>query len=236
MNNGDARNYEMMVRVEHFGERHAVDFPATSLGGKAFAELAAVIREVEHQFAVQTTSSGSGRSGTVTRATARTALRETLSAINITGRAVAIDSPGLEEKFRMPHSGDQALLTAARGFLEAAAPLKDQFIQHEMDANFLEDLTREIDALQAAVAGQHSDAETRVRATASLDALIDRGMKAVLRLDAIVRNKFRDDPATLSAWASARHVERHSPRTTDQPKSDPTHDTAAGAASTSQGS
>ena len=226
----------MMVRVEHFGERHAGDFPATSLGGKAFVELAAVIRELEHQSTVQTTSSGSGRSGTVTRATARAALRETLSAINITARAIAIDHSGLEEEFRIPHGSDQALLTAARGFLEAATPLKEQFLQHEMDANFLEDLKREIDALQAAVAGQHSDAEARVRATASLDALIDRGMKAVHRLEAIVRNKFRNDPATLSAWASARHVERHSPRTTDEPKSDPTHDTARGAASTSQGS
>ena len=105
-----------------------------------------------------------------------------------------------------------------------------------MDANFLVDLKGEIDAMQAAVAGQHSDAETRLRATASLDALIDRGMKAVRRLDAIVRNKFRDDAATLSAWASARHVERRGPRTTDQLKSDPTHDTAKGASSASQGS
>ena len=47
MNNGDARNYEMMVRVEHFGERHLSDFSATSLGRKAFADLAAVIRELE---------------------------------------------------------------------------------------------------------------------------------------------------------------------------------------------
>ncbi|HEX3561075.1 MAG TPA: hypothetical protein VHU19_17910 [Pyrinomonadaceae bacterium] len=33
-------------------------------------------------------------------------------------------------------------------------------------------------------------------------------MTAVRRLDAIVRNKFRDDPPTLAAWEHARHVER----------------------------
>jgi hypothetical protein len=33
-------------------------------------------------------------------------------------------------------------------------------------------------------------------------------MAALRRLDVIVRNKFRDDPATLAAWEHARHVER----------------------------
>jgi hypothetical protein len=32
-------------------------------------------------------------------------------------------------------------------------------------------------------------------------------MNATRKLDAIVRNKFRDDPAALAAWESARHVE-----------------------------
>ena len=34
------------------------------------------------------------------------------------------------------------------------------------------------------------------------------GLTAVQRLDAIVVNKLRDNPAELAAWASARHVER----------------------------
>jgi hypothetical protein len=33
-------------------------------------------------------------------------------------------------------------------------------------------------------------------------------MNAVRELDAIVRNTFRDDPATLAEWTSARHIER----------------------------
>jgi hypothetical protein len=33
-------------------------------------------------------------------------------------------------------------------------------------------------------------------------------MVALRRLGVIVRNKFRDDPATLAAWEHARHVER----------------------------
>lgn len=36
----------------------------------------------------------------------------------------------------------------------------------------------------------------------------DRGINAVMRMNAIVRNKFRDDSAALSAWESANHIER----------------------------
>lgn len=32
-------------------------------------------------------------------------------------------------------------------------------------------------------------------------------MNAVRKLDAIVRNKFSDDPSTLAAWESVRRVE-----------------------------
>ena len=32
--------------------------------------------------------------------------------------------------------------------------------------------------------------------------------QAVQGLDAIVRNKYRNDPVTLAEWATARHVER----------------------------
>jgi hypothetical protein len=47
-----------------------------------------------------------------------------------------------------------------------------------------------------------------VTATAAIDELIERGLRIARRLDAIIRNKFRDDPARLAAWTSAHHVER----------------------------
>ena len=45
-------------------------------------------------------------------------------------------------------------------------------------------------------------------ASTGIDNAIERGKDAVRRLDAIVKNKFSNDPILLSAWARAKHVER----------------------------
>lgn len=54
---------------------------------------------------------------------------------------------------------------------------------------------------------QHTGRGAHVSATASVESEAELGMAAVRRLDAIVRNMFRADPAALAAWESARHVE-----------------------------
>jgi hypothetical protein len=53
----------------------------------------------------------------------------------------------------------------------------------------------------------HAERDARISATESIDAAIDRGIESVRQLDALVRNKFRDDSATLAAWTSASHTE-----------------------------
>ena len=155
------------------------------------------------------------------KATARAALYEHLLAINVTARAVALDTPGLETKFRMPRSGtDQALLTAGRAFAADAVPLAGAFQQHEMPVNFIDELHADIAALEEALSGRVRSRDAHVAATAALEATVERGIKAVQRLQAIVRNKFRDDPAVLAAWESASHVERRS-RTVTPPQPEP---------------
>jgi len=50
------------------------------------------------------------------------------------------------------------------------------------------------------------------------EAALTRGLKALQRLDAIVKNKFANDKPTLSAWESASHVERNNGRTKGESK------------------
>ena len=58
-----------------------------------------------------------------------------------TARGMALDTPGLDDKFRLPRSNaERAWLTAARTFHADALPLKDDFIAHEMPADFLDTL------------------------------------------------------------------------------------------------
>ncbi|MDX6694418.1 MAG: hypothetical protein QOF02_2021 [Blastocatellia bacterium] len=128
-------------------------------------------------------------------------------------------TPGLEEKFRLPrgNANDQELLAAARACAADAVPLKAMFIEYGLPADFLEDLNDDIEAFEAAVAAQEAGRRERVTATAAIDEVIERGMQIVRRLDAIVRNVLRDQPAKLAAWESARHVERAPKRKKETP-------------------
>ena len=67
---------------------------------------------------------------------------------------------------------------------------------------------------------QNHSKEARVEATASLDAVVTRGLKAVKRLDAIVQNKYQENSPLLSAWLSASHLERNNGKSKDQTKPD----------------
>jgi hypothetical protein len=146
---------------------------------------------------------------------------------------VSSDTPGLQERFRLPRGNrnDQQLLTTARAFAADAVPFKAEFVRLELPADFLEDLAADIEAFEHAISDQNRHHEAHVSATESIDAVIDRGIEAVRQLDAIVRNKFRDDPATLAAWTSASHTARarRSPTTATPPPNaatPPAHDVA----------
>ncbi|MDQ3820536.1 MAG: hypothetical protein M3362_23035, partial [Acidobacteriota bacterium] len=65
-----------------------------------------------------------------------------------------------------------------------------------------------IKAFEEALANRAQGRETHVNATATIDDLIERGMRIVRQLDPIMRNLFEESPGKLAAWLSAAHVER----------------------------
>lgn len=208
MNSVINRVHEMFVRVDAFASERAASFPANTLGGETVAGLKGVIQTLTGVITSQATGLSSAQRATAERLAAIEALRESMKAIVRTARVMALDTPGLENKFRLPRSGSvSALLQTARAFAADAAPLKAEFIRHELPPTFIEDFESDIADLERAMGGQNTGRDAHVSATASVDSTAERGMNAVRRLDAIVRNKFRDDPATLAAWESARHVE-----------------------------
>jgi hypothetical protein len=208
MNNVFTRTHEMFLRVQIFTSERAASFTAGSLGAEMSEEINAVVQTLSDALASQTSGLNSAQQATAAREAARQTLRAEMQAITRTARAMALDTPGLENKFRLPRSGsDQALLAAARAFLTDAVPLKAEFIRHELPATFIDDLRAHAAALERAMGEQNTNRGAHVGATASIESVIERGMNATRKLDAIVRNKFRDDPAALAAWESARHVE-----------------------------
>jgi hypothetical protein len=209
MNDSQTKTYEMMTRVKSFGAERVADFSLSSLGGEKFAALGGVIDELEAHGAAQSAGGSAARTSTGAKRAARENLRRQMTAISETARAMEPSQPGIAASFRMPNTnGDQALLNAARAFLEAATPLKNEFIRRELPETFPADLDAAISAFENALSSQTQNTGRRVAATAAIETLIERGRQLVRELDAIVRNKYRNDAATLAAWESASHVER----------------------------
>jgi hypothetical protein len=212
MNSSINRMHEMFVRVLGFADARAGAFPAGSLGAETVAELRRVVEGLTEAATSQTSGLSSVQRATAERKAARMKLRASMKAIAHTARAMALDTPGLENKFRLPRSGsDSALLQIARAFAGDALSLKDGFVRHAMPASFVEDFEEDIAGLERSVGEQNTGRGAHVTATATVESGAERGINAVRKLDAVVRNTYRNDAAALAAWESARHVES-SPR------------------------
>jgi hypothetical protein len=219
MKDSESRSLDMLRRVRDLCATHAAQFPAGSKGKELLDALEQEINGLEEHAATQTSGKSTAQQGTGSRDDARQSLYRQLKAINLTAHSLAFETPGLDDKFRMPRgNNDQNMLNTARAFATDAAPLKTQFIQYEMPATFPEDLDAAIEAFEQAITSQNQGQQSALISTASLGASTERGVSLVRQLDAIVRNKFRDDPATLAAWESATHIERAPKGKATQPK------------------
>lgn len=203
----DIRRYEMLVRLKEFGVAHADLFPAASPGGQLFAAIGAAVDELRSNAVAQAFGERDARKGTSAKNAARDALRNALGVINRTSLTVAAGTPGLADRFRLPRSaGDQPVLAAAKAILEAATPLRDQFVAHNLPATFLDDLTATIGEFERAIDAQSKAKESRAGARANITKTLAAAHVTVRRLDPVVVNRLEDAPGLLGEWRSARHV------------------------------
>jgi hypothetical protein len=199
------------VRVDEYGTARTADFPANSAGEVMFSAVRSEIDIIEAKASAQSSGLNMEREGTATRAIARETLRSQLDAISRTAGALALagTTPGLENRFRMPRgNNDQSLLNAARAFRQDATPIAASFVNLGLSPNFLINLDTAIEEFEQAINRQNTGRDTHVTATTAIDEALERGINLVRQLDAIVRNKYSDDPPQLAAWQSASHIER----------------------------
>ena len=211
---------EMLLRLKDFGSRRT-DGPKTPLATQLLASLDVNVSDLDEQAAAEASGQGSALSGTVTRAVAREALRQALEEITRTARVIGLDTPGFENKFRLPRSGnDQVLIDAALGYVRDATPIKDKFIAHSLPPDFLTALEAKISALQAAITNQSGSVAGRKSAGVAIDETAGDGLVTARKLDVIMRNHYADDPVALAEWMTARHIER-SPKRKPAPANPP---------------
>lgn len=205
------RRYEMLKRVRDFSLTNAQAFADGSLGKQLFAAITQIVSDLDAHGASQISGKSTALSQTATKAALREDLREALASLNRTARVMAFETPGLDDKFRLPRTNnDQLLLNAARAFAADAQAHKEDFLKHELPADFIERLNQQITAFEQALTQQSAAFGAKVAAKTAIDETIGKGLQTVRQLDAILRNKFNGDAVMLAAWARASHVERRS--------------------------
>lgn len=205
------RRYEMLKRVRDFSLTNTQAFAEGSLGKELFAAITQIVSDLDTHGAGQISGKSAAQSQTTTKAALREDLRESLATLNRTARVMAFETPGLDDKFRLPRSNnDQMLLNAARAFSADAQTHKEAFIKHELPADFIERLTRQINSFEQALTQQSAAIGAKVAAKTAIDDTISRGLQTVRQLDVVIRNKFNGDSVMLAAWTRASHIERRS--------------------------
>lgn len=214
----DRLKFEMFERVDRFGRDRSARIASHAHIAGLFTTVAASATDTGGRAAAQVSEVGSARGTTETKSSARNHLQELVENLNRIARATSISIPGVLDQFRMPSSdSDQALLAAARAFATAAVPLQAEFTKRGLPTTFLTDLGQAITDFAATIDERNSSLESQVAATADLEGPLEAGMTAVRELRLIIPSLFHDDPGALAAWATASHVERHSPRKAPAP-------------------
>jgi hypothetical protein len=236
MNANTNRKLDMMKRVKRFILENPIT-PAIPRLTAAANEVTNVITALETAAQNQVAGSGQSEGGVDVRAIKARELREYLKNVGRTARALEKDHPGISPTFRLPRSGSYpALIAQARAIIAAATPLEPDFVDAGLPATFLTELQALLTAFEDATSQKHEGGITQVLGTAGLKAKATLGVKAATRLDAYVRNHFRNNPEMLAAWGHARRIEKAPVRnneSTTPPATPSSAPTPAGVASSS---
>jgi hypothetical protein len=136
-------------------------------------------------------------------------LRKRLSRIARVGKQLDQELyPGTAEQFRCTTRTYAELMNRGNAFVDAVGPVKAAFVEHGLPADFDEQLANLL--VEFGTAGVHTDAglHQQMDGTAGMEESARKGVKAVRILDAIMREKLKDDPAELSVWIKTQQIKQ----------------------------
>jgi hypothetical protein len=210
MNDRQRRRQERAERVRDLAATLNAEFTDGSKGAQSVARLDELVERVTALDASHATNAREAHAGTTGKTEARGSLRKLLSRISETASVIATDDPSLKDKFRIPagNPNSRSLLSTARSIQTEVAPHKARFVEYGLAADFLDKLGEKIDTFEQSANRQHTGVSARSGDRAAISAALDAVDEEIARFDAIIHNKFADDPARLAAWETARRLER----------------------------
>jgi hypothetical protein len=100
------------------------------------------------------------------------------------------------------------LTAAARAMADAATPHVSVFIDHGLQATFIDDLRAAADGLDGAIDTANRSRGKRQGATKALTAMESQGRSMIKLLDSLVRPKLGSNDQLLGEWDAAKRVNR----------------------------
>ena len=199
--------YNMLVSTREFDAISAADYSSLPDGELKFAIIRAVISNLETHFGDQI-SGATGQSvemASVLIAAAKRKMKEYSGA----ARALNINDAGFRRLFHIPDGdGSQEVVAAGREFVEEATTHNKEFARFGLTDDDRAALAKDLDDIGTAVGSKSGAHAKTVGATAAIEDEIRRGMDAAVFLDAMMKIVYRNNPAKLAAWKSARHIRR----------------------------
>jgi hypothetical protein len=205
--------------TDAFGIKYAADFLAASLGGQQFALIHTAVPLLSGLGATQVSGTEQTYSAILAKVAGRFHLHDDMIGItNAAHSLVLLGTDGLAGKFLMPHSnGDQALLNSARAFAADAVAFAAALISVGLPATFLTQLNADITAFESLITTKGTALTGQAGATGGLANAAHQAAVALHVLKTIVPNTYKNNPAKLAAWATASHVQKHTPVPRAQP-------------------
>jgi hypothetical protein len=223
MNDRDILRHDRLDRVSTFGIENHSDLPPGSEPITRFANVATFSGKLDAYKVGQLR-------GPASLQALLDALWSDFKDIARTARAIDLDEPGFAAFYRLPGEPTESSIKAHADSLLArledvltATPsrpadtpaqlaeksaLRAKFIGKLIPADFVEDLRADRDAIDGKKLANTADNLKGLESTESISLLLIEGGKEVTRLDAMMQNLYRGNPAKLHAWLAASRVER----------------------------
>ena len=223
MNDRDNLREDRLTRTQTFGRENAADFAAGSKAPALFANITQILLDL-----------AAAKIGQVPGRASKAALLDALwldyKNIARTSRSIGpVALGGSIADYAVPADFTEALIKAQAerllNLLEnnnapvvdggdtpeqkaAKAARRALFLEWEIEANFVEDLRADYDALLAANRLNQAENQEGVENTEAISQILLAGGKNVFDLNTIMQNKYARQPEKLRAWLTASRVHR----------------------------
>lgn len=226
MTDREIREFDSYARSNVFAGTIAAENAPGSVAAQNFDIIAAVVAQLSGERSNQV------RHGNTSKEVIVRAVALELQNIHRTAIGIALSEPGFADTFHLPASANERdVVASADAFLKQLAPeegdtpatlsiksaLANKFLAHDMNADFVAHLKSD----RQDIADANKESETKhlggVGNTALVGPALKRAGDAVTVLNAIMHNRYANQPDKLAAWLTASHVERDPKRSGKKP-------------------